>query len=157
MNLIKVLTSYGICLLICVSLFWACVPIIHRGKVKIEYDGNYVDKISNIGIDNYEISFNTNESNKIHAFGYFKNDTIANGLIALFYENGNLNTLFHTVNGIQSGSDIFSDKKGEVLSLNNFKDNKKSGFQYEKLTDKSCIISFYENGILIKQDTIIVN
>jgi len=157
MNLIKVLISYVICLIICVSLFWACVPTIHQGKVKIEYDGNYVDKITNIGIDNYEISFNTNESNKIHSFGYFRNDTIANGLIALFYENGNLNTLYHKVEGVKSGSDIFSDKTGEVLSLNNFKDNKKNGFQYEKLNDKSCIISFYENGIPIKQDTIIVN
>ena len=157
MNLIKGLTSCVICLLICVSLFFGCVPIIHQGKVKIEYEGNYIDKITNIGIDNYRINFHPNSENKIYSFGYRKNDTIPNGLIALFYENGNLNTLFHTVKGIKSGSDIFSDKTGEVLSLNNFKDNLKNGFQYEKLNERSCVISFYEKGILIKQDTITVN
>lgn len=157
MSLIKVLSNYVTCLLICVKLFWACTPNVHQGKVKIKYDGNYIDKITNIGIDNYEINFNPNDSNRIHSFGYFKNDSIADGIVALFYEDGNLNTLYYATNGIKSGSDIFSDKKGEVISLSNFKDNEKNGFQYEKLSEKSCIVSFYEKGTLVKQDTIIVN
>ncbi len=142
MNLIKGLISYVICLLICVSLFFGYVTATSQQKVKIEYQGNYVDKITNIGIDNYEINFNPNESNKIHSFGYFKNDSIADGLIALFYENGNLNTLYNSYKGKKFGSDLFSDKKGEVTSLNNYKDNKKDGFQYEKLNEVSCVIRF---------------
>jgi|SRR5690606_24002956 len=157
MRLIKVLTNCVICPLICVNLFLGCVPNIHKRKINIEYEGNYVDKISNIGINNYEINFNTNKDNRIHSFGYFKNDSITDGLLALFYENGNLNTLYHSSNGKKYGSDIFSDKKGEVISLNNFKGNRKNGFQYEKLSEKTCVISFYEDNILIKQDTINVN
>ena len=50
MNLRKDLISYGICLLICVSLFWACMPTIQQGKVEIEYENGNIDKIANIGV-----------------------------------------------------------------------------------------------------------
>ena len=157
MNLIKVLIGYAICLLICVSLFLRCVPNVQKQQTKINYTGKHIDKISNIGIDNYEINFNTDDSNRIRSFGYYKNDTIPNGLIALFYENGNLNNLFNTDNNKRIGSSIFCNKTGEVLSLNNFNNDLEDGFQYEKIGNRTCVISFYEKGILIKRDTITVN
>lgn len=154
MNSIGGLISYVICPLMCVSLFTKCGTNNPNRDCKIEYNGNNIDKISNIGCGKYEINFHNNKENKIYSFGYYKNDSIPDGIIVLFYENGNLNNLFHTEDGKRKGSSIFCDKEGEVLSLDNFKNDLKDGLQYTKLDSITYVISFFDKGVLVSKDTL---
>lgn len=154
MNITKVLGNCRICLLICVSFLIGCGARGDRNDVKIDYIGRNLESVSNIGIGEYKISFHNNDDNKVYSFGYYNKRKEPDGAVALFYDNGNLNSIYHTIGGKRDGSSIYCNKEGDALSLDNFKNDMKHGLQYKKNDNGTYVISIYEMGELISIDTI---
>lgn len=85
-----------------------------------------------------------------------RNDTIYNGPLMIFYENGQINTFDTYFDNKKEGISLHYNESGILTRKSFYRNNVKDGEQYyfDYETGDTLLVEFYKEGILIKSDSI---